>query len=138
MEVIDTLRSALLITLPVVLVAVLWRRFKQRTMARELPAPAHAELLELQVAYHPARLRALIKIPGKQPQQIHTALLNGVYSTLHRWPVEVLECGEHWLERIMIDLPDGDHYFEMGTDTQRTVRKFRLQQAVIKPPTDPA
>lgn len=130
MGALDTLRSALLITLPVVLIAVLWRKFKLRTLARELPAPAHAELLDLQVAYHPSRLRALVNIPGDREQEIHTALLNAGYNTIHRWPVRSLPTGEHWLERPLIDLPDGDHYFEMGTATQRTVRRFRLQQTM--------
>ncbi len=130
MEFLDTIRSALLITLPVVLIAVLWRKFKLRTLALELPAPAYAELLELQVAYHPARLRALVNIPGEREQEIHTALLNADHNTIHRWPAHLLPTGEHWLERPLVDLPDGDHFFEMGTATQRTVRRFRLHQAM--------
>ena len=135
MAAIDVLRSALLISLPILLVAVLWKRFKQRVMARDLPSPSHAELVGLEVAYHPSRVRALVKIPaaelGFAVQEIRTALLDEHYQTVHRWTDERLLEGEHWIERPLVDHADGLYFFEMSTATQRTVRQFRLQQAVL-------
>lgn len=135
MTALDVLRNALLISLPIQLVAVLWKRFKQRVMARDLPAPTHAELVGLEVAYHPARVRALIKIPaaklGFAKQDIRTAMLDAQHQQMHRWSDERLLEGEHWIERPLENCADGFYFFEMSTATQRTVRQFRLQQAVV-------
>ncbi len=134
MAAIDVLRSALLISLPILLVAILWKRFKQRTMQRDLPSPSHAELVGLEVAYHPARVRALVKIPasktGGRAQDIRTAMLADDHAQVHRWSDERLLEGEHWIERPLENRADGLYFFEMSTATQRTVRQFRLQQVV--------
>ena len=58
MHLIDTLRPALLLSLSGLFLLMVWRRFKRKAMQVELPVAAHAELLALQVEYHPERLRA--------------------------------------------------------------------------------
>ena len=126
---LDTLRLALLISLPIVLLALLYKRFRQRVLQRDRPAPQHTELIGLEVAYHPARVRAWVLIPGKSGGQvIHTALLDQEHTFVFQWPEERLSAGEHWIERTLEARANGDHYFQIGTATQRTERHFRLQQ----------
>ncbi len=120
-------RTALLITLSVLVVVILWRRFRQRVLANDMPAPLHAELLGIELAYHPARLHVHLKMPDQQ--EIRTALLDAEHREMHHWPQEVLKAGEHRTERTLPTLPDGLYHLEMSTATQRTVRQFRLQQA---------
>lgn len=120
-------RTALLITLSVLLVAILWRRFRQRVLANDMPAALHAELLGVELAYHPARLHVHLKVPG--PQEIRTALLDAEHRVLHHWPHDVLPEGSHRVERDLPLLADGVYHLEISTTTQRTVRQFRLQQA---------
>lgn len=120
-------RTALLITLSVLVVAMLWRRFRQYVLAKDMPAPLHAELLELQLAYHPVRLRVALKVPGEQV--IHTRLLDQAHTPVHTWDEARLAQGEHDLERVLPPLADGIYFLEMATSTQRTVRQFRLRQA---------
>ncbi|MBL0126865.1 MAG: hypothetical protein IPP83_05275 [Flavobacteriales bacterium] len=120
-----TIRTALLITLPIMLVVVLWRRFKHNVIARDLPAPQHLELLQLEVEYHPARLRVALKVPSKQT--LHAFLLSAAHEQIHTWPVHVLEAGA---DPIHLDLPaltDGLYHVQLDTGTQRTVRQFRLR-----------
>ena len=126
-DTIDIVRNALLITLPILLVAVLYKRFKQRTIARDLPAAAHVELVGLEVAYHPTRLRALVKVPAAHA--VGTAILDGAHVPLQHWPEQRMEAGEHWIERAVEQRADGTYFFQLSTATQRTVRQFRLQQA---------
>lgn len=120
-------RTALLITLSVLVVVILWRRFRQRVVANDMPAPLHAELLGIELAYHPARLHVHLKMPSQQ--EIRTALLDAEHRAMHHWPQETLKAGEHRTERALPTLPDGLYHLEMSTATQRTVRQFRLQQA---------
>lgn len=122
-----TLRTALLITLSILLVAVLWRRFKRRVVANDMPAPMHAELVGLDVAYHPARLLVVLQVPSDQ--QIGTSVLDGAHAKTHEWDARPLKKGKHTLEQPLPTLPDGLYFLEMTTATQRTVRQFRLQQA---------
>lgn len=120
------LRTTLLITLSILLVVVLLRRFKRRILARDLPVNSHAELLRLEVAYHPARLRVEIRVPTSEI--VHTGLLGADQKHAHTWTEEPVEAGTHIIERALPPLMDGVHHFEMRTTTQRTVREFRLQQ----------
>ena len=124
---LETLRTALIITLSIALVIVLWRRFRDHVVRRDLPVVSHAELITLEVMYHPARLRVHLKVPGQQT--VHTALLDGGHQVVHHWPQNDLATGEHLLEQDLPDLRDGGYYLEMRTDTQRTVRLFRLRHA---------
>ena len=127
MHTVDIIRNALLISLPILLIAVLYKRFKQRTIHRDLPAPAHVELVGLEVAYHPTRVRALVKVP--RAHAIGTAMLSATHEPLHHWPEQRLDRGEHWIERAVEQRADGTYFFQLSTSTQRTVRQFRLQQA---------
>jgi len=124
---LNILRTALLITLTILFVIVLARRFRRRVLARDLPVNSHAELLRVEVAYHPARLHVLVRVP--LDQILHTALLATDDHHMHVWPEEPLEAGTHTINRELPMLPDGVHHFELRTTTQRTVREFRLQQA---------
>lgn len=125
-EELQSIRTALIITLSVLLVLVLWRRFKRSVVARDLPKPLHAELVAVQVEYHPARLRVVIGVP--HPQAIHTALLDASHARLHHWAEMALQPGDSTVELVLPPIADGDYYLEMSTATQRTVRRFRLQQ----------
>lgn len=127
MDTIDIIRTALLITLPVTLLAVLYKRFKLRTLHKEMPAAAHAELIGLEVAYHPPRLKAWVKVPAAR--RIRTAVLDGSYREIHRWEDQQMDHGEHWIDRPLPSLADGSYHFEISTGTQRTVRRFHLLQA---------
>lgn len=120
-----TLRTALLISLSVVLILVVYQRFRRRVMATELPAPMHAELLVLEVAYHPPRLLAEVRLPGDQV--LLTRLHDAEHRPLHAWPDEPASGGDLRLERALPELAPGTYHFELATATQRTVRRFRLQ-----------
>lgn len=124
---LQTIRTALLISLSILLVVVLLRRFRRRVLAKDLPVNSHAELLRLEVAYHPARLRVQLHVP--EDQIVHTALLDAADHHMHMWVEVPLNAGTHTIERLLPELGDGMHHFEMRTTTQRTVRQFRLQQA---------
>ena len=120
-------RTALLITLSILLVAVLWKRLRLHVLHRDMPAPLHAEVLRIELAYHPARLLVRLKIPSDQV--VCTRLLDQAHAPLHRWADEKLPTGDHDLLRPLPALTDGVYFLEMATSTQRTVRQFRLQQA---------
>ncbi len=122
---LENLRTALLITLSVLLVIVLFQRFRRRVLARDMPAPLHAELLSLTVAYHPARLLVEVHVP--QPQRLATALIHADGMPLHPWPDSSLAAGTHRFELPLPDLEPGSYHFELRTSTQRTVRRFRHQ-----------
>ncbi|MFZ1695077.1 MAG: hypothetical protein WAT74_17920 [Flavobacteriales bacterium] len=120
-----TLRTALLITLSILLVVVLLQRFRRKVMATDLPAPQHAELRSLEVAYHPERLFAEVFLP--MDQVLHTALSDEQHAPLHQWPDESATSGTKRIERTLPPLAAGTYHFEIATSTQRTVRRFRLQ-----------
>jgi len=123
---IENIRTALVVTLSILLVAVLWRRFKRGVLARDMPAPLHAELINLQVQYHPARLHVVVKVPSNQT--IRTNLLNGSHDLVHSWANLDMKRGESTFELALPMAADGKYHLEMCTDTQRTVRQFRLLQ----------
>ena len=119
-----TLRTTLLITLSILLVVVLVLRLKRSL--KDVPVASHAELLDLEVMYHPARLRVRVQMP--KPEVLHTALLSTEHAAMHHWNMEAREGGMHVIERALPALADGSYCFELRTSTQRTVRQFRLQQ----------
>ena len=121
-----TLRTALLITLSILLVVIVYRRFRHRVMLRDLPVVSHAELIALHVAYHPARLHVLIKVPTKQELRMH--VLSVEHEQVHTWPSNAQGPGEVQVELELPEIPDGTYNLEMATATQRTVRQFRLQR----------
>jgi len=126
MDLIENFRLTLLISLLLLLVAVLWRRFKRKVIAEDLPAPQHAELTDLQVAYHPARLRVEVTMPSRQ--ELLPGLVDREHRSLHDWSKLTLSEGTHVIELALPELSDGEHFFQLATSTQRTVRVFRLQQ----------
>ena len=124
---LDTLRTVLLITLSILVVGMLFVRFRQRTLANDLPVLQHAELIELQVAYHPARIRVVVNMPNGQT--LHSALFDAQHQLLHQWPDQVLHAGRHVMEHELENQPDGEYCLELSTATQRTLRNFRLTRA---------
>lgn len=124
---LDDLRTALLISLSILLVAVLYKRFRRAVMLRDLPAPMHAELVRVEVMYHPSRLRVHLSVPMEQ--EIHPAMLSEAHTPLHRWPSRRVARGEHVLELDLAGHGDGLYFFELSTATQRTERRFKLQLA---------
>lgn len=123
---IVTLRTALLITLSILLAVMAFRRFRRWVLIKGVPAINHAELLALDVHYHPARLRFLIKMP--QGELLQMALLDTGHKPFHTYQDEHLPQGTHELQRELPELSDGEYFFEIRSATQRTVRGFRLQQ----------
>lgn len=121
------IRTALIVSLSAMVLLILWRRLRQYILTKDMPAPLYAELLGLELAYHPALLRVEVKVPGEQV--IHTRLLDQAHTPFHAWDDERLQRGTHTMERLLPPLADGVYYIEMSTATQRTVRQFRLQQA---------
>lgn len=121
------LRLILLVSLSLLLVLVLWRRFKWRTIMKELPVRAHAELIGLHVLYHPERLRAELQLPAEE--ELFATLLDPDHKPLHRWPTMRMPAGKHVVELPLSAAPSGSYFVEFATDTQRTVRKFNVQRA---------
>ncbi len=121
-----TLRTALLITLTILLLVVGFRRFRRSILLKDVPAINHAELLSLDVQYHPSRLRFLIQMP--QSELLQMTLLDIGHVPFHTYQDEHLPNGTHELHRELPELSDGFYFFEIRSATQRTVRGFRLQQ----------
>ncbi|MBK9177844.1 MAG: hypothetical protein IPM46_16230 [Flavobacteriales bacterium] len=123
---LETLRTALLISLSVLLVVVLYQRFRRGVRANDLPVARHAELRSLAVAYHPARLLVEVRVP--EMQRLMTGLSqDDRIRDAHQWPDEAFPAGTHRFERPLPALEPGEYHFELRTTTQRTVRRFRLQ-----------
>ncbi len=124
---LDQLRLALLISLSILFVVMLWRRFKMKAMIAQLPVPSHAELLALQVEYHPTRLRVEVTLPGAE--ELRPAMLTMEHGPLYQWPATAKSAGRHVLELPIDGYADGEYYFELATSSQRTVRKFQLKRS---------
>lgn len=124
---LEKLRTVLLISLTIMVLVLLIRRFRQWILRRHVPAPMHAEVMALEVMYHPARLRVEVRLPGAQ--RVHTRLLDTGHTLVHEWDFIDLRPGIHVLERALPQMADGDHVLEVSTDTQRTFRTFRLRTA---------
>lgn len=123
---LETIRTALIITLSILAVVVGLRKFKRSVLAKDMPAPLHAELTALELSYHPARVRVELKVPASQ--QIQFNLLDAEHGVIHPWNDVHLSGGQHSVELLLPERPDGAYFLEMRTDTQRTVRQFRLQR----------
>lgn len=123
---VTTLRTALIITLSILLVVLSFRRFKQVVLRKDVPAINHAELIVLEVEYHPTRLRVVLDMP--QEEEVHMALLDKTHAPFHQYADERLAKGRYELQQTLPTLSDGEYYFEVRSATQRTVRGFRLQQ----------
>lgn len=126
MTLLNELRVALLISLSILFVAMVWRRFKRRVMQNERPVALHAELLALQVEYHPERLRAEVLLPAGE--ELRSAMLDVEHRVMQSWSNGWKEQGTHVLELPIDPAPDGEYYYELATSSQRTVRKFRLKR----------
>jgi hypothetical protein len=122
----DQLRVALLLSLSVLFVAMVWRRFTRQVMTAERPVPLHAELLALHVEYHPERLRIEVVLP--MAEELRPAMLDLAHRSLQHWEGFRKEAGTHVLELPLGPAADGEYYFELATSSQRTVRKFRLKR----------
>ena len=115
------------ISLSLLFVAMVFRRFKRNAMLEERPVASHAELVSLHVEYHPERIRVEVLLPG--PEEVRAAMLDLGHQPLHSWPALPKDEGRHVLELPIGPAPDGEYYFELATTSQRTVRKFRLKRA---------
>jgi hypothetical protein len=118
---LDALRLALTASLALLLLMLLFRRLRHRAIVQQAPVANHAELLLLQVAYHPQRLQVRLRLFGAE--EVTLSLLDEQYITVHTWPAERMPAGEHTLERMM-DQRAGTYYFELRTASQRTERRF--------------
>jgi hypothetical protein len=125
MTLLDSIRIALLLSLSILFVFMLFRLFKNRTMARDLPVRQHAELLGVQVLHHPARLRVEVRMP--RFEAVHLSLLSMDDAVLHQWPQQALEKGDHAVELSLIDRPADEYYLLITTDSQTTRRRFQLK-----------
>ncbi len=121
----DILRTTLIITLAFLLLVLIVSRVRRRVVSASVPAPMHAELISLEVAYHPSRLHIQVHLPIGQ--SLRTALLDQHHQVRYSWPEDRLEKGDHAMERALPPLADGIYYLELATPTQRTIRQFRLQ-----------
>lgn len=123
---LESLRTALLITLAILVVVILYRRIKEYMRRHHLPIPQHVKLLELQVEYHPRRLRVVVEAP--KGAEIQFSMLSAEHAHLDRWPVVQVPKGELVLELPLDVARKGIFYLEVATDTQRTERRFTLRQ----------
>lgn len=123
---VDQLRLTLLISLSLLFTVMVWRRFKRRVVRDERPVALHAELLALQVEYHPERIRIEVSLPG--PEELRLSMLDLRNDRVQQWPALSKAAGAHLLELPVNGAPDGEYYFELATSSQRTVRKFRLKR----------
>ena len=125
MKWVDTLRITLLLSLSLLFIYMLAKRFKQKVMAKELPIASHAELLSVQVLYHPARLRMEVLLPSSEV--LRPSVLDTEHVLVHKWEVTSHGNGKHVLELSLIDVSYGDYFLELATSSQRTVRKFSVK-----------
>jgi hypothetical protein len=124
---VDNIRITLLISLGILLLVLLFRRFKRKTLAHDLPAAQHMELLTLEVMYHPTRLRAEVSVP--RPQEFTFAMLDLHHVPLHEWPAQRVLQKHAVLELPVEGQADGDYYFQLSTNDQRTIRRFTLRRS---------
>jgi hypothetical protein len=124
---LDQIRLTLLISLGILFLVLLFRRFKRKTMERDLPAVQHMELLTLEVMYHPTRLRAEVSVP--RPQEFEFAMLDLEHAPLFEWPPQRVKEKHAVLELPVEGHADGDYYFQLSTNGQRTIRRFTLRRS---------
>lgn len=123
---IESLRTALLITLSILVVVILVRRIKQYMRQHHLPVPQHVKLLEVQVAYHPKRLHLSVKLPAET--EVHVAMMSLDHALLKKWPSVQVPQGEQVLELPLDADQEGVFFLEVATDTQRTERRFIVRR----------
>lgn len=120
-------RTALLITLVILLVVIAVRRFKQYVKLHHSPVPQQVELVAVEVTYHPLMLRVQMTMP--RPEEVFPAMLSHVHGPVHKWPAVQVAQGDHVLELPLADQAEGTYFFEIATSTQRTERRFTVRQA---------
>ncbi|MBK9419912.1 MAG: hypothetical protein IPN44_02540 [Flavobacteriales bacterium] len=123
----DTLRTTLLITLAILVLAIALRRYKQYIREKHTPVPRHAELLNVEVVYHPLRVHVLVRLPREE--EVFPAVLAADHSKMLSWPAMRLGAGSHELEFPLDPEADGMLHFELGSSTQRTERRFMVRNA---------
>lgn len=119
---VDTLRTTLLISLALLVVIIAIRRYKQYIKVHHTPVPRHAELLEVEVAYHPPRVRVLVRLPKEE--EVFPAVLAADHTRMSTWPPMRLAAGSHEIEFPLAPEADGVLHFELGSSSQRTERRF--------------
>ena len=119
---LSDIRLTLLISLTVLVIVLLFKWFKRRVMMHDLPTPIHAELVSVEVMYHPLMLRVEVSMPKKE--ELFPAMLTDAHQPLHNWPVLAVEQGSHTLELPLGPTVSGTYYLELATASQRTERRF--------------
>lgn len=124
---LSTLRWVLLVSLSITLVFVWYRRFRVNTLANEVPVVKHAELTQLDVAYHPERLKLSMTVP--RDQEMHAAVLDEGWNEVKRFPARLLERGRpEWVLEVS-GLAPGRYYVRLTSSGQSTERMFILRGA---------
>lgn len=119
------IRLTLLISLTILVLVLLYKWFKRRVMMHDLPTPVHAELVSVEVMYHPSVLRVEVVMPRKE--ELFPAMLSSVHAPLRHWDTVVVDQGRHVLELPLDAHGAGTYYFELATTGQRTERRFTLR-----------
>jgi hypothetical protein len=123
----DNLRTTLLITLSILVVVILARRYKQYVQRKHGPAPRHFELVAVEVMYHPVQLRVQVSMPAAG--EIAPALLSEHHAPVHAWDPVRVQQGEQVLELPLAESADGVFYLELVSATQRMERRFIVRRA---------
>lgn len=124
---LSTLRWVLLVSLSITLLFVWYRRFRITTLAKEVPVVKHAELTQLDVAYHPERLKLSMTVP--RTQEMHAAVLDEGWNEVKRFPAQLLEEGRpEWVLEVS-GLAAGRYYIRLTSSGQSTERMFILRGA---------
>lgn len=121
------IRLTLLISLTILVLVLLYKWFKRRVMIHDLPTPIHAQLVSVEVMYHPSVLRVEVQMPRKE--ELFPALLNSFHAPVQRWDAMMVDEGRHVLELPLAAYGEGSYYFELATSGQRTERRFSLRTA---------
>ncbi|MBZ0206029.1 MAG: hypothetical protein K8H89_06865 [Flavobacteriales bacterium] len=124
---IEDFRTTLIITLSILVVVILVRRFKRYIHLHHMPVPQQVKLEEVEVMYHPPLLRVQVSMP--QPEEVFPAMLSEAHAPLLAWPAVVMEKGVQVLELPLPAEAEGCYFFEIATSTQRTERRFMVRQA---------
>jgi len=124
---IDTLRTTLIITLSILVVVILVRRYKRHIHLHHMPVPQQVKLVAVEVMYHPPMLRVQVSMP--QPEEVFPAMLSEAHAPLLKWPAVVVEKGVQVLELPLQADAEGCFFFEIATSTQRTERRFMVRRA---------
>jgi len=119
------IRLTLLISLTILVLVLLFKWFKRRVMLRDLPVASHAELVSVEVMYHPTALRVEVVMPRKE--ELFPAMLSSVHAPLQKWAAVVVDPGRHVLELPLDACEEGTYYFELASSSQRTERRFNLR-----------